>query len=99
MAPLRLVVLGLVVAGAAAPSSAAETWCGEFDYPSFATKAPLNISITGATASVNSESARSSPHRNSISRDISDTVLGHFQRCGTARHTAATTAALISRMG
>lgn len=35
-------------AGAAAP----ETWCGEFDYPLFATKAPLNITITGATANV-----------------------------------------------
>ena len=39
------------VEGAAAP----ETWCGEFDYPLFATKAPLNITnVAGRLAPAHS---------------------------------------------
>jgi hypothetical protein len=30
-----------------------EHWCGEFDYKDFASRAPMNISITGASATVN----------------------------------------------
>jgi len=45
----------VAVAGstADAPASTSEFWCGEFDYPSFATKAPLNISISGGGADIN----------------------------------------------
>jgi hypothetical protein len=31
-----------------------ELWCGVFNYKGFATNAPLNISIVGSTASINS---------------------------------------------
>jgi hexosaminidase len=40
-------------AGGVMPVGGVEHWCGEFDYPSFASRAPMNISIAGATAAVN----------------------------------------------
>ena len=55
----RLVLLAahaLIIAAGAGPSAVGPTasaWCGVFNYKGFATNAPLNISILGSTASIN----------------------------------------------
>jgi hexosaminidase len=53
-----MLVLALVIQVALAltehsTSAGLEHWCGEFDYKGFASRAPMNTSIAGATATVN----------------------------------------------
>ena len=52
-AALRLVFCSLLRLGmATAGGRGSDYWCGEFDYSTFASKAPLNISINGAIADI-----------------------------------------------
>ena len=52
---LLVPTIGIALSGQVSSTAAttAENWCGEFDYKGFASRAPMNISITGVTATVN----------------------------------------------